>query len=106
MTLGQHRVGLAPEQHSEDQSDLAAPAERAVARAKHRAGISRPAARHTPRQSCATQRLEAGTDVRVIQALHGHAKLKTTARCAHVATKTIRSTVGPTPLKVISAIEA
>ena len=29
------------------------------------------------------------------QALLGHTKLTTTARCTHVATKTIRNTVGP-----------
>ena len=39
--------------------------------------------------------LEANTDVRVIQVLLGHAKLTTTARYAHVATKTIRDIVSP-----------
>jgi integrase len=59
-------------------------------RGDHQAGRT-----DTLRHSFATHLLEDGVDIRVIQVLLGHAKLKNTAFYAKVATRTVRTVTNP-----------
>jgi integrase/recombinase XerD len=68
---------------------------RAVLAAKNLAGISKRVSPHTLRHSFATRLIEQNVDIRVIQALLGHAKLETTALYTRVAVNTIRDIKSP-----------
>ena len=68
---------------------------RVVVEAAKAAGINKRVGPHTLRHSFATHLLEEGVDIRVIQALLGHAKLENTALYTRVATRTVRAVISP-----------
>lgn len=68
---------------------------RVVREAAEAAEIKTRVTPHTLRHSFATHLLEQGVDIRVIQVLLGHAKLDSTARYAHVASKVLREVTSP-----------
>jgi len=68
---------------------------RIVVDAAESAGIKKRVSPHTLRHSFATHLLEDGVDIRIIQALLGHANLETTAFYTTVATRTVRAVISP-----------
>ncbi len=77
--------------------------QRVCVQARKASGLADKVTAHTLRHSFATHLLEAGTNIRTIQILLGHASLRTTATYTQVATGEVLSTTSPLDLPVVSS---
>ncbi|WP_269764220.1 tyrosine-type recombinase/integrase [Ghiorsea bivora] len=69
--------------------------QKAIKSAKEKAGINKRVTSHTLRHSFATHLLEAGTNIRVVQKLLGHADVKTTETYTYVLQQNLGAMVSP-----------
>lgn len=70
----------------------------ACLRARRAAGITQPLTVHTLRHAFATHLFDAGTNLRTLQILLGHASIKTTVIYTHVSTREIQGVTSPLDL--------
>ena len=83
--------------------DLATPGQ-ILKKLCRKAGITKRVSMHTLRHSFATHLLEAGTNLRVIQQLLGHANIQTTCLYTHISIEELRE--APSPMELLQNPEA